>query len=385
MVSREIITFKSGKFVFSHDYRHLKLIPLITESEIIYQTIKDIPILPSIATQIEEEIVCRSIFSTAAIEGNPLNEERVAEIISATDTFSVTGEERRKETREIEIHNIFEVYEVIKNMPSVQSGWKIDEGFIRHIHKKMTQNIKYQYNIPGNYRNHIVKVGDNQHGGIYTPPKCLADIKTLMTAYVDWINSDEVIQLPSSVRAALSHYYFGIIHPFGDGNGRTARIIEGAILKSSGIRYLPVMLSNYYYRHIDDYYLAFSFTRKNKSDGMTPFIEFVLRGCIESLYKIKQKIIDFILILTLRDYYNYLKNEKKINQRQYELLTTIMNGEKKISFIINDLFLVSPFRILYANTSERTARRDLNKLRKMQLLSMDAATYRLNWKVLDDG
>jgi len=120
---------------------------------------------------------------------------------------------------------------------------------------------------------------------IYTPPKCLADIENLMKEFIEWINSNEVIGLDRFIRASLAHYHLGLIHPFGNGNGRTIRIIEAVFLRTSGIKYVPTMLSNYYYKKVDDYYTAFSQARNNTNNDITVFIKFMLEGVIESLSK----------------------------------------------------------------------------------------------------
>jgi hypothetical protein len=106
-LAKDIMTFKSGKFVFSHKYDVGKLTPMIIEARILYQTVKDFPILPSLATSLEEEIIRRSIFSTAAIEGNPLSEQSVSEIIAQpTEKMNV-------ETAEKEIRNLKVAYELL--------------------------------------------------------------------------------------------------------------------------------------------------------------------------------------------------------------------------------------------------------------------------------
>ena len=85
MNAKTITTFKSGKFVFSSTFKKAQVSPLIMEFQILYETIKDLPILPALATRLEEELIRRSIFSTAAIEGNPLREEEVNRIITEKD------------------------------------------------------------------------------------------------------------------------------------------------------------------------------------------------------------------------------------------------------------------------------------------------------------
>lgn len=373
----KINTFKSGNFIFSRKYSERRMQPLIIEARILYETVQDLPILPELASSLRQDLIRKSIFGTAAIEGNPISEEKVAEIISDT-SYELTTERA-----ELEIKNLGRAYNIVEHIHQNDSPPLLKEKVIKSVHKAITKDVQHRYNNPGEYRNYKVQVGDNQHGGIYTPPKCLPDIKKLMKAFLEWINSKEVLGLEEIVRAALSHYYIALIHPFGDGNGRTARLIEAALLQWSGIKYVPVMLSNYYYRNMDDYFIAFSNTIKNKRNHeLTPFVEFVLRGAIESLKEIKIEITHYIRKFVLRDYYEFLKNRKKITQRQLELLLNLLDYGPPVS--LKDLYEEFPFRTLYKNVSERTARRDLKKLSKLLLRKTDDNRYSLNWKVLEE-
>jgi Fic family protein len=209
----------------------------------------------------------------------------------------------------------------------------------------------------------------------------LADIETLMREFTQWINSEEVLNLDPVMRAALAHYHFGLIHPFGDGNGRTARLIEALLMRLSGMKYIPIMLSNFYYRNMDDYFWAFSKARKNEEHDVTPFVGFVLKGVVESLNEMKGRIIFFIRNFALRDYYAFLRTGRQITQRQHDLLNIASDG--LTPFTLGDLFSISPFNVLYRNVSERTARRDLKKLTDEQLLNVTEGKYQLNLRVLE--
>ena len=374
---KKVPTFKSGNFVFSRKYSNRMLQPYRIEAKILYETVKDLPVLPSLASDLEQELIRRSIFGTAAIEGNPLTEERVGQIIGESKDVDLRG------NAEQEINNLKTAYDLFKGIKMGEPGKmpRLSEKVIKEVHKVITRKLKYEYNNPGNYRNHIVKVSNKEHGGIYTPPKCLPDIKKLMKEFIKWINSDELINLDAPIRAALAHYYLGLIHPFGDGNGRTARYIEAAILNQSGIKYVPPMLSNFYYANIDDYFWAFSKTIKNKENDMTPFLEFVLIGFIESLKEIKERIVYFIRLFALRDLYAFLKKEKHITQRQNDLLSILL--DKIIPFTLKDLYTETPFNFLYREVSERTARRDINVLKNMNLINTEDNKYILNLNALE--
>ncbi|MDI6752161.1 MAG: Fic family protein [bacterium] len=380
---KKVLTFKSGQFVFSQKFSYERLNPLLVEAKILYKTVAELPILPGLAAQIKEELIRKSIFGTAALEGNPLTEEEISQIISLPD-------KDRKNQAEKEIQNLKSVYNFIKIQPFYDETYLLNEDIVKETHSLITKDIEYPHNTPGQYRNHIVKVGDVEHGGVYTPPKCFDDIKLLMKEFIEWINSDEIRALDPVLRAALAHYHLGLIHPFGDGNGRTARIVETILLQFAGIKYVPIMLSNFYYRNIEDYFWVFSKSRRNKEDDVTPFLELVLRGVIDSLDGIREKITFFIRQFTLRDYYAFLMKEKEIIKRQHDFLIMLLDYFKP--FTLSDMFNLSPFNVLYRDVSERTARRDLKKLYKKNLLKYPPSSgllgrstdiYELHFKALE--
>ncbi len=372
----KVMTFKSGQFVFSRSYNEQKLESKLSQVDMLYHTVAELPILPDRASRLEEDIIRRSIFGTAAIEGNPLSEGEVETLL--TKEIKKTYQNKAEQ----EISNLRAVYDMIKNeVPTFQEKIPINEGFIKKMHEAITVNVDYKDNQPGVYRNHIVKVGNEEHGGIYTPPRLLADIEKLMQEFVLWINSAEMLTEPPVIRAAFAHYYLGRIHPFGDGNGRTARIIEAILLKTAGIKFLPPMLSNFYYANLDDYFWAFSLSRKNKASDVTPFLDFFLRGVIESLTEIKDRIMEIIRRLALKDYYEQLKHNRSITQRQHDFLRILLEY-KLPDFSLNDLWTTPALSTVYNPVSERTARRDLDKLTKENLLLREENRYSLNRKVI---
>lgn len=373
---KKVTTFKSGYFSFSRKYSVRELQPLRIEARVLYETVKDLPILPVLATDLEQDLIRRSIFGTAALEGNPLTEERVAEII-------INSEIIQPEARaEIEIKNLKNTYDLLKTIDTFEAPPMIDEDLIKTVHKTITLGIEDNQNNPGQYRNHLVRVGDIQHGGVYTPPKILKDIEMLMSGFIEWINSEEILSLDKEIRAALAHYYLGLIHPFGDGNGRTARFIEALILRLSGLKYVPVMLSNYYYRNLDEYFWVFSKSIKSNDNDVTPFLKFVLAGFVESLKEIKERIVFYIRKFSLRDFYASLKENKTITQRQHDLLIVLLENNFP-AFKLNDLYNLTTLNILYRQVSERTARRDLDKLKKMGLVKpTEDNKYITNMEVL---
>ena len=114
---------------------------------------------------------------------------------------------------------------------------------------------------------------------------------------------------------------------------------------------------------------------------ITPFLEFVLSAAVNSLNEIKKTIIYFIRKFSLRDYYLFLKQDKRITARQHGLLSLLL--DKPVQITLKKLFEATPFSILYNNVSTQTARRDLKKLTELYLLTIDKdGKYVLNLRAL---
>ena len=373
---KKVMTFKSGKFAFSASYDRVGLIPLIIEAKVLRQAVEDLPVLPAVASSLEEEAIRRSIFSTAALEGNPLDEKQVADVLQQNH------EDAHREQAEREIYNLKVAYLACQKWKITEDKFRISEKLIKSIHKTITEGIEHPSNTPGAYREHSVKVGNREHGGVYTPPKIRPDIEKLMEEFISWINGESLLNEEPLIRAALAHFHFAAIHPFADGNGRTARLLESVILRADGVRYVPAMLSNFYYKHMDEYYWAFSRSERNKENNLTPFIQFVLQAFIASLREIQEKLTTVIRQFAMRDYIFFLRNKKEITQRQADLLNLLIEHPR--SFLLQDLFNETIFKALYRDVTERTARRDLAKLKEKGLLNQEnAKLYRLNLHLLD--
>ena|ERR1700677_4978786 len=97
--------------------------------------------------------------------------------------------------------------------------------------------------------------------------------------------------LSTVVQALLAHFYFVTLHPFGNGNGRTTRCIEAAILFSGGYNtHGFYSLSNYFYRHRDQYFRMLQEARTRHRYNLTEFIRFGVTGFREELERINSYI-----------------------------------------------------------------------------------------------
>ena len=160
----KVLTFRSGNFVFSRKYSRSEIEPLTHCARLLYETVIAIPVLPQWSTRFEEEIIRRSIFGTAALEGNPLKEEEVERILQEEP------KSKKADRAEQEIRNLKAVYKYVSEQAPAPASVELTEKFIKETHQIITSNVPYAANSPGSYRPHEVKVGDKDHGGTYTPP-----------------------------------------------------------------------------------------------------------------------------------------------------------------------------------------------------------------------
>lgn len=332
----EVQTHKFCPFVFEKKFNdnNDEIYFTLTDIIAIRKAINSLHILPNWAESINERIVydlmVKSIHGTLAIEGNPSTEKEIEKTLTTEIDIN-----KIKERKEQEAYNIKKACEFIRKIGKRgpdKSRIKLSEEIVKEIHRLITFKTKENNNDSGSYRNFPVEVGDNRYGGVYRPPKILDDIKILMTTYVEWLNSEEIMKEHPIFRAILSHYYLAMIHPFGDGNGRTARAIESLILYNHDFKYgTSFALWRYYLENYEEYFSLLSKTRKENKGDQTEFILFVLKLLQQALDTTHKSIVNMIDDLLFKDYISYLLSEGKLSQRQNAIVSFLLGVSTPIS------------------------------------------------------
>ena len=370
--SREFLTYKAGKWKFTAACDSTVIYPLLVRARTMFEAVSAIPLMPEWRSMLNTELITRSIFGTAAIEGNPMSEQEVS--IELSGAASPVHDTTRAQC---EIRNLSILYKFLKETKTPEKP--LNEDLVKSFHSIITTGLAFEDNIPGHYRNSAVKVGDAAHGGVYTPPRERVDVMNLMRELFLWLHSEETQKTDPLLLAACVHYYLVRIHPFRDGNGRTARFAEAYLLASAGMGLISPMLSNYYYRFKDDYFNVIFETAK--SGDMTPFFQFFLTAFYEEMKLIQKEIIPMLKIFMLRDVVDILGKGKKITKRQQALLEILLRNGDNVS--LDDLYERAEFSGYYKNVTQSTARRDLKKLTYMDLLIQQDKRYSLNLDYLN--
>ncbi len=234
--------------------------------------------------------------------------------------------------------------------------------------------------VPGEIRK--IMVGVARYRAV--PPQ---HIGQLLEQMCRWLNHSDFKQDENRIafgifRAVLAHLYIAWIHPFGDGNGRTARLVEFKILLSHGVPSAAAhLLSNHYNHTRTEYYRQLDKAGKSKGDIM-PFIEYAVRGFIDGLIEQLMYVRSQQLSIAWRDYvYSSFSNKSGVNDRRIKLALDISERNEPVQ--LQDIRRLTPrLAEIYANKTYRTILRDVTALTGMKLLVRRQKGYRPNWEIL---
>lgn len=182
----------------------------------------NLPIDPTHAEWLRRRAWVRTVHGTTRIEGNTLSDVEVEGLLAGGGITRVSQREAR------EIIGTGEAIALADEL--AMQGAAADEAAIRELHRR----VLWQQSplTPGEYRKGENRVTDALGQAVFsTPPS--GDVPALMRDFAAWLQL-EPAKHPAPVVAALGHLEFVAIHPFNDGNGRTARLISRMILLRHG-------------------------------------------------------------------------------------------------------------------------------------------------------
>lgn len=221
--------------------------------------------------ELRRHAVAASVHYSTAIEGNVLTLGQVESLLRG-------GQVAAREDQLQEVLNYREAINYAQEVGS-QRDSHVTEQTIQTIHFLVSKSLPGSYD-PGRYRAAQNNVVDSVSGRVVFRPPPPEVVGSLMQEFVEWLNTTGR-QLDPYVRAALAHLNFVAIHPFGDGNGRTARIIEALIFYREGyMSHELVSLEEFFSRDTQSYYTALNralgqFYEPEEAD-VSPWVDYYL-------------------------------------------------------------------------------------------------------------
>ena len=297
------------------------------------QAIQHLPITPSVLATLRETARLYSTHYSTMIEGNRLTQEQVAQVIEKQQHFP--GRERDEK----EVLGYYAALEKVEQLAA--DGSLITEPHIKLLHALVMAGGSSKVK-PSPYRDGQNVIRDGRSGRIvYMPPEA-RDVPVLMKELVAWIKVSTPQGLPCPIRAAVAHYQYATIHPYYDGNGRTARLLTTLILHLGTYDLKGLYsLEEYYARNLGAYYEALTigpshnyYLGRAEAD-ITKWVEYFCDGVAESFENVKKRAED---AAGAKDVSPLLR---RLDPRQRKALELFRHSETITSRDVEKLFTIS--------------------------------------------
>jgi len=337
------------KFVISNDTANA-----LTAIERVRGFLEAATLSPEWMKKMQNKALILEAYHTTHIEGTQLTLKESEQLWAGQHLAAVNPDDVK------ELLNYRQAFELVAHY--IGDGEPINEGLIREIHKRLVQDVRGNSATPGAYRkiqNYVVNSKTKEV--IYTPPPAY-EISQMMQTLINWINHEDVIH-PVLV-SGIAQFQLVHIHPFLDGNGRSARLLSTLCLYRSGYDFKKLFtISEYYDRNRADYYQAIQSVRNNDMD-MTQWLEYFSVGLATQLYEIK----DLGKQVIKKD---VLLKQHRLSERQKLAIEYIT---KQGSLTIQEFEKICP------GVTRRTLQRELKGLMDKEIIVSSGATSNLLYR-----
>jgi len=285
-----------------------------------------------ITLEMERSARALSSYSSTSIEGNPLPLTEVKKLLKNTPS-QIRDTER-------EVLNYNRALEYLDRL--AKSGEiKVDLSLILSIQKMVTDGLIEKHRS-GKIRNEPVFVNDPRtRKTVYLPPET-KEVEELFNELIDFSMTNEKIIDPLII-AGIFHKQFVIIHPFVDGNGRTARLASKTLLARMGLDTFNLFsFENYYNKNVTNYFnkvgLYGNYYELKGIVDFTPWLEYFTDGIIDELLRVKKELERESLLIQprIRDEYqviiDFLQKNGSINDEEYSKITKRANSTRALDF-----------------------------------------------------
>lgn len=362
------------KFHLDLSYLPSRVWMMLGEAQSKIEHIAGVPLRPDVADELHRVYLAKGAHATTAIEGNTLSEEDVRR--------QIDGELKLPPSKEYlarEIKNITNAFGAIFT-ECMEEAKPLSPDVICKYHEMVFEGLSADGDedvVPGRLRTHNVMVADYRGA----PPQ---DCNLLLEKLCDWLNSSEFQGTKENrvafaiLRAIVAHVYIAWIHPFGDGNGRTARLIEFQILSNAGVPTPAAhLLSNFYNDTRTEYYRQLAYASKSGGD-INVFVEYAVRGLIDGLREQLARIREQQWLIAWRDHvFRAFDGKKNATDERRRRLALALPNDRPVEFLQAGT-LTPEIAQDYRGKSDMTIRRDLSYLVDLELAIKVPGGYRSN-------
>lgn len=339
---------------------------------------------PDRSHELMQVFLTKGVLATTAIEGNTLSESQVRGVIENRAELPPSKQYLAQEIRNV-IGAYNEVVDAVLDAPDA----KLTIEQFKRWNALILNDLDVEDGVrPGEFRDTSVVVGN------YRAPSA-RDVDFLMRRLCDWLNGDD-FKAPDDrpelraalvvIKAIVAHLYLVWIHPFGDGNGRTARLLELKLLMAAGFPAPATqILSNHYNQTRSEYYRQLN--SASRGGDPIPFLTYALRGFVDGL----AEQLDLIFTWQREDrwkqyvYQQFGELTSEADRRRLRLVLEVSRTSRETGEPVARSamrWLTPKLAMAYNHKTDKTLTRDLNAIRTLELLVRERRGYRPNESVL---
>ncbi len=335
---------------------------------------------PEMAREMHIVYLTKGALATTAIEGNTLSEDEARRRIERDLDLPPS-----REYLGLEIDNVITAYNEIKDELVAGVAPPMSRTAIENYNRLILNGLELEEGVvPGEIPTHPVAVG-----GYLGAPR--EDCEFLLDRLAEWLNGPDFAprgtgwELPMAiVKAIVAHLYIAWIHPFGDGNGRTARLMELRILLEAGVPTPAThLLSNHYNQTRTEYYRQLRDASRG-TDNVLPFLRYALQGFVDGLREQLETIRAQQFADRWEQYvyqqFGRTTTPARVRRRQLVLEMSKADG----GFSKTELRTLSPGLVeMYYGKTDKTLTRDINALLTMELVRRQEGGYVPNKGIIE--
>jgi Fic family protein len=296
------------------------LAPALADAKAAVLSLQTIPYQRSWVEELQNLELKREVAGTSRIEGAEFTERELDAALRENAGQLQTRSQRQARAA-------IQTYRWIARIPQ---DMPLTEDLIKDVHRRIVTGADDDHCAPGRLRGEgeNVTFGAPRHRGAEGGEECNQAFSRLVLAIRDEFQDHDPM-----IQALAVHYHVAAIHPFNDGNGRTARAIEALMLQRAGLKdSCFIAMSNYYYEEKTAYLSSLAAVREQNFD-LTPFLLLGLRGIsVQSrklLSEIRHQVAKGLFRNLMFDLFDRLKSPKKrvLAKRQTKLLSVLLDVE----------------------------------------------------------
>lgn len=251
--------------------------------------LKAVRLRPEWIAEVRSRTNVREALASLQIEGSSLTLEHAFDLAREAPQRDLRDSER-------EFCNYLRAFEATDRLRG-QRDAVLGKGDLRNLHRLLVEGVRGGRCSAGEFRREDVKVGDVQDGEVivhHHPPSWL-QVEQEVEAVLDWVETSKVKGdgqgdpwVHPVIQAGIAQHRLVWIHPFVDGNGRTARMATTLLLYQRGYDFKYLFeLSSYYNRDRDAYYAALR--TADATGDYTQWLTYFLGGFAYQMVAIQER------------------------------------------------------------------------------------------------